>query len=147
VSASAPTFAKGRKGGPPAMLLFKAGSKICRGKSIILESSSRSARRNMASGDIELKQIRSAINAVLDHLVDDLGIEKVAIDEADDFYWECPAPQVYDSSKKPIELETGRLTDDVDFVKLIQRGHCSDVSYNLVHVAPLLRYLGEKIKK
>jgi hypothetical protein len=101
----------------------------------------------MASNEIELKRIKTAVNAVLDHLIEDLGIEKIAIDDADDFYWECPAPEMYDSSRKPVELDAGRLSDDVDFVNLIQRGQCGDVAYNLVHVAPLLRYVGEKIRQ
>jgi hypothetical protein len=50
-------------------------------------------------------------------------------------------------SRKPAGLDIGRLSDDVDFVKLIRRGQSGDVSYNLIHVAPLLRYIAETIKK
>jgi hypothetical protein len=44
-------------------------------------------------------------------------------------------------------MDIGNLSDDADFVKLVGRGQSGDVSYNLVHVAPLLRYIGETIKK
>lgn len=101
----------------------------------------------MAANEINVKRMRAAVNAILDHLIEDLGIEKVAINDGEDFYWECPPTEAYDASKKPAELDAGRLSDDVDFVNLIQRGQCGDVAYNLVHVAPLLRYIGEKIKK
>jgi hypothetical protein len=47
----------------------------------------------------------------------------------------------------PSGLDIGRLSDDADFVKLIKRGQSADVSYNFVHVAPLLRYSAEKIGK
>ena len=101
----------------------------------------------MAANEIELTRIRAAVNAVLDHIVEDLGIKAVAIEETEDFYWECPAPHAYDTSKKPTELDTGRLTDDVQFVNSIKRGQSGDVAYNLVHLASLLRYVGEKIKR
>jgi hypothetical protein len=32
-------------------------------------------------------------------------------------------------------------------MKLIKRGQSGDVSYTLVHIAPLLRFIGEKIKR
>jgi hypothetical protein len=54
---------------------------------------------------------------------------------------------MYDSSKKPAELGVGRLSDDLDLMKLIRRGESGDVSYNLVHVAPLLLYIAEKVKR
>jgi hypothetical protein len=50
-------------------------------------------------------------------------------------------------SRKPVGLDIGRLSDDVDFMKLIGRGQSGDISYNLVHVSPLLRYIAETIKK
>jgi hypothetical protein len=76
-----------------------------------------------------------------------LNLEKVAIEEREDFYWSCPPRQRYDTTKKPSEWWTGRLSDDVHFVDLIQRGQSGDISYTLVSVAPLLRYIAEKIKK
>ena len=101
----------------------------------------------MAANEIELKQIKAAVNAVLDHLVEDVGIEKVPIEDADDLYWELPFAEAHDTSKKPSEPDAGRLSDDVEFVNLIRRGQSFDAAYNLIHVAPLLRYVGEKIKK
>jgi hypothetical protein len=101
----------------------------------------------MDYGEIDLTILKKAVNAILDHLIEDLRFEKVAIDVNQDFYWDCPVPAVYDSSTKPTTLDTGRLSDDVDFVKKIDRGRSQDVSYNLIHVAPLLRYIGERVKR
>jgi len=101
----------------------------------------------MVSVEIDLKVLQNAVNAVLDHLIEDLGCEKVRIEENSDLYWHCPASEIHDMSKKPIGLDIGRLTDDVDFVKLIKRGQSGDVSYTLVHIAPLLRHIGETIKE
>ena len=100
----------------------------------------------MDYSEISLKSVKNAVNAILDHLIEDLGLERVKIENGEDFYWDCPAPGIYDSSKKP-ELDNGRLSDDVDFLKLIERGQNADVSYNLVHIAPLLRYIAEKVKR
>jgi hypothetical protein len=101
----------------------------------------------MGHAEIDVKVVKDAVNAVLDHLINDLGFDKVTIEESSDHYWHCPASEIHDMSKKPIGLDVGSLGDDVDFVKLIKRGQSGDVSYNLVHVAPLLRYIAEKIKK
>jgi hypothetical protein len=97
--------------------------------------------------EIDVKRLKMAVDAVLDHLIEDLNLEKVAIEEREDFYWSCPPRQRYDTTKKPSEWWTGRLSDDVHFVDLIQRGQSGDISYTLVSVAPLLRYIAEKIKK
>jgi hypothetical protein len=97
--------------------------------------------------NIDLRLLKTAVNDVLDHVIEDLGTEQVRIEEADDFYWECAAAQRYDRSKKPSELNVGRLSDDVDFVALVRRGQSADVAYNLVHVAPLLQYVAEKVRK
>ena len=101
----------------------------------------------MGKPEIDLNTLKKAVNAVLDHLIEDLGLEKVAIGEGEDFYWTCPVPELYDSSQKPAQLEVGRTSDDVGFVNLIERAQSGAVSYNLVHVAPLLLYIGEKIKR
>jgi hypothetical protein len=100
----------------------------------------------MTKAQIDL-QLRSAINAVFEHLLEDLKLETVPIDEAQNLYWDGPAPELYDMSKEPIGLTVGDLGDDVDFAKLIQRGQSGDASYNLVHVVPLLRYIAETVKK
>jgi hypothetical protein len=43
-------------------------------------------------------------------------------------------------------LGVGRLSGDVDFMSKIRRGQSADIPYNLIHVAPLLLYIAEKIK-
>lgn len=37
--------------------------------------------------------------AVLDHLLEDVGLENVKIEESEDFYWSCEDPEPYDSCK------------------------------------------------
>ncbi len=101
----------------------------------------------MGTSEINLKSLKTAVDTVLDHLIEDLGLETVKIDEIQQLYWHCPASELHDVSKPPVGLDIGRLGDDIDFVKLIRRGQSADTSYNLVHIAPLLRYIGENIKR
>ncbi|MGA2962306.1 MAG: hypothetical protein ABSD96_11585 [Candidatus Korobacteraceae bacterium] len=101
----------------------------------------------MVYAEIDVKSLKSAVDAILDDLIEDLDIQKVAIDESADFYWDCPVSEMYDMTKQPIALDVGLLRDDIDFVNLIKRGQGGDVSYNLIHVAPLLRYITEKIRR
>ena len=100
----------------------------------------------MSKREINLKVLKSAVDAVLDHLMEDLGIENVAIEDKKDSYWDCPYPEMHDVSMQPGDLTVGQLSDDFNFVRLVRRGHSADVSYNFVHIAPLLRYIGETIK-
>lgn len=100
----------------------------------------------MSKREINLRILKSAVNAVLDHLVEDLEIENVTIADEKDSYWDCPYPEMHNVSMQPGELTVGQLSDDFDFLKLVRRGQGADVSYNLVHIAPLLRYIGETIK-
>ena len=99
----------------------------------------------MAKPEIDLVALKTAIDAVFEHLTEDLGLKTVPIDDAEDFYWD-PGLAAYDVSRKPHLDGVGRLSDDVHFVALIRRGEGGDISYNLVHVAPLLRYIAEKVK-
>ena len=100
----------------------------------------------MASNKIDILQLRTALDAILDHVTKDLGVTYLDISENEDFYWEVPAVEMYNTTKSPASLDTGRLTDDLRFASLVSRGSQGDVSYSLVHIAPLLRYIGEKVK-
>jgi hypothetical protein len=37
-----------------------------------------------------------AVNAVLDHLINDLGLNTMTIDHASDHYWHCPESELHD---------------------------------------------------
>lgn len=104
-----------------------------------------SARMDYA--EIDVRTVKTAVNAILDHLIEDLGVQKVVIAEEEDFYWDCDALDLHDRSKPPILEEFGRLKDDVEFLRSVRRGRSGDASYSLIHVAPLLRYIAEKVKR
>ena len=98
------------------------------------------------SDRINLQEVRTGLNTVLDHLMNDLKLHTVEIDPGNDLYWHVPSNELNDMSKPPKGLDVGKLSDDFDSVKLIRPGEAGDAAYNLVHIAPLLRYIGEKVK-
>ena len=98
------------------------------------------------SDQIDLSQLRDAISAILEHVIHDLGRPTIEIQPGKDLYWHVPVGELFEMSRKPVGIDVGRLSDDVDFAKLVGRGQSGDVAYNLVHIAPLLRYIGEHVK-
>ena len=101
----------------------------------------------MENHEIDLRDLRKAVNVILDHIVEDLGVPKIVINEKEDFFWDCPPPEMYDMSKKPSEWWTGRLSDDLEFVQTMMRNDSGYVAFMLTHLAPLLRYVGQKTKE
>jgi hypothetical protein len=82
----------------------------------------------MSKREINLKVLQSAVNAVLDHLLEDLGIENVTIEDEKDSYWDCPYSELHDVSMQPSDLTVGQLSDDFDSAKLVRRGQSADIS-------------------
>jgi hypothetical protein len=103
----------------------------------------------MAKSEIELKTLKLAVNAVLDHLIEDIKLETIPIDPEEDFYWHCSAPGIYDASTPLAEkdLTVGRLSDDMHFIRLVRRGQGADHTINLLHITPLLRYLADRVNR
>ncbi len=93
--------------------------------------------------DIELEKLKVITNQLLDHLRDDLKIEKIDLDE--DYYWNVPTSDLYDPRSKPSELDLGQLSDDWEFLLKTLDDKDQAVSLMLTHLAPLLRYIGEKV--
>lgn len=76
----------------------------------------------MEHSEIDVAVLKEAVNAVFDHLIHDLGLEKIEIDKDSDHYWHCLASEIRDMSKQPVGLDIGSLGDDIDFVKRGQSG-------------------------
>ena len=96
--------------------------------------------------EIDIRNLKEVVNILFDHLSEDLHIDSIKIDDGHDLYWSCPASELYDVSKAPVGLEVGSLSDDIRFLKLVRRDETGNISYNFVHVVPLLRYVAETVK-
>lgn len=92
--------------------------------------------------EIRIEQLREIANKLLNHIENDLGIEKVVLDK--NFYWDMDSKQLYDVETTPA-LNMGSLYDDWEFVSSLLEKDAAPVSLSLAELAPLLRYIGEKI--
>jgi hypothetical protein len=92
--------------------------------------------------EIEVQQLQQIANRLFDHIIQNRGIRTVTLEK--DFYWDIPLDQLYDVETTP-ELVMGSLNDDWEFVSDLLDKDSDPVSLSLTELAPLLRYLGEKI--
>ena len=97
--------------------------------------------------EIDLRALKQVTNAILDHIINDLGIEKLAIKADQDFYWEVPSDQLHTVKKAQPQLDIGRLTDDWEFLASILNDKNQAIALMLIHLAPLMRYLGEEVSQ
>jgi hypothetical protein len=94
---------------------------------------------------VEIEKLREIIESILNHISGDLGIAQVELDE--DFYWSVDSSFLYKANEKPSNFDLGSLLDDWDFLSDLPNDKDQAVSLMLTHVAPLLRYVGEKIQR
>ncbi len=95
--------------------------------------------------DIDIKELRDAITEILDHISNELKVDKVPLDR--DYYWDIPSECLYSMQNPPSELDVGCLADDLEFLKGILQNKEQAVSLMLTHAASLLRYIGEKVEQ
>lgn len=95
--------------------------------------------------EIDLRMLKQASEAILDHIITDLGIDRLSIKEDSDFYWEVPSDRLYTTRESQPDLDIGRVTDDWEFIRGMLSEPNGAVALMLIHMAPLLRYLGETI--
>jgi hypothetical protein len=95
--------------------------------------------------DINLLELRKVTNAILDHIIEDLEINKLPLKDTADFYWEVPSERLYTVHEEQPQLDVGRLSDDLEFLSIITQDKQQAVALMLSHLAPILRYIGEEI--
>ena len=92
---------------------------------------------------INIPELRSIISDLLTRIEREVG-PNVPIDAA--FYWELPSPECRDMSKKISTVElVGSLVDDLHFLRAMESPLEQGPTSSLIHAAPLLQYLGEKV--
>lgn len=93
---------------------------------------------------INLEDLRWAINAIFDHIKEDLKIEDCPLTE--NYYWDISDDSLYAVDKDAETPSVGSLQDDWEFLRpLLSQDRNQAVSLMLIHAAPLLRYVGRKI--
>jgi hypothetical protein len=96
---------------------------------------------------IDLVALRKITNAIFDHLIGEVGTERVAVESERDFYWDVPDDKLFAVSDPQPTLDVGRLSDDWEFLQGILMNKDEAVGLMLIHVAPLLRYVGNHVRR
>jgi hypothetical protein len=99
----------------------------------------------MASAELDFRALKKVIDSILDHLTNDLKIENLPLKDDQDFYWEVPSDELHAVKEAQPQLDVGRLRDDWEFLQSVAKDPGQASSLMLIHVAPLLRHIGEKV--
>lgn len=94
---------------------------------------------------INIETLKRVVDVILDRMIADLGVREVCIEYDDDFYWNVPADDLNPNKIASPTLDVGRLSDDLEFLQGIVEDRERAVSLMLIHVAPLLRFIGERV--
>lgn len=92
--------------------------------------------------EIEVRQLQQIANRLFEHILVNRGVSKITLDK--NFYWDIPLDQLHDVERSP-ELVMGSLEDDWEFVSDLLDINSDPVSFSLTELAPILRFLGEKV--
>jgi len=94
---------------------------------------------------LDVRELKKAVDAIFDHILNDAKVESVTIKDDRDFYWEVPSDKLFAVKGAPPQLDVGRLADDWEFLQAVCRDKEQAVALMLIHAAPLLRCLGEEV--
>lgn len=90
--------------------------------------------------EINLDDLRLIINKIFDRL----ALENCkTIELRKDDYWDVSDEDKYDLYKRPNNLYSGKLSDDLEFLLPILSDKDQATQYMFVHVAPLLKYIAD----
>jgi hypothetical protein len=95
--------------------------------------------------NVQLAELRRIINDLLEH-VEQINGPEVVLEQ--DYYWDLNSEAAYSvTSEAPTSAGLGSLGDDWEFLLNLRGGDIKQdgPSLMLVHAAPLLRYIGEKV--
>ena len=93
--------------------------------------------------ELEIEKLRLVAEAIFDHIQNGLGVASVPLD--DDYYWTVPDAQLYSVETDPPKLDIGQLSEDLSFLEDALGDKEQAVSLMFLHLAPLLRYLANKV--
>jgi hypothetical protein len=94
---------------------------------------------------VDIEDLKKITNIILDRMITKLKLRQIPMEENQDFYWNVPSDVLFKVREAQPELDIGRLSDDWEFLKNILEDPDNGVSLMLIHVAPLLRWIGEKV--
>ena len=99
----------------------------------------------MVRAELDIRELKKVIDAIFDHIVNDVKVEKLTIKDDQDFYWDVPSDKLYAVKDAQPQLDVGKLADDWEFLQAISKDKSQAVALMLIHAAPLLRHIGQEI--
>lgn len=91
---------------------------------------------------IKISELRAAANNLFDHL-ERSGHAELDVDS--DFYWSIPDEKLYTVYEEPSGFTVGQLSDDWKELQQIASGQRPPITYALVWLSSVLRFVGTKI--
>lgn len=98
----------------------------------------------MSTPRVSISDIRTIVNRLLDRIEAD-GARSVALGET--FYWDVPEEGRYDMDARPTEFDIRSLHDDWDCIRFALEEGEQPIVDQLIELAPILRYLGDTLRK
>ena len=95
--------------------------------------------------EIDVQKLKQIVDTILDRMINRLKVSSISINDGRDYYWDVPSDTLFSVRDNQPQLDSGRLSDDWDLLQNILTDSENGVSLMLIHVAPLLRFIGEKI--
>lgn len=92
--------------------------------------------------NLDLRKLKHSIDKIFDHIFNTLQVENLNLCE--NYYFEILGDKKYQISEEISEPGIGSLYDDIDFVMSSLEWENTEIPpAMLMHIAPLLQYLGE----
>lgn len=95
--------------------------------------------------ELDIRELKEAVDAIFDHILNDVKVDKLTIQDDRGFYWEVPADKLHAVKGTAPKLDIGKLADDWEFLRSVCQDKRQAVALMFAHVAPLLRHIGQEI--
>lgn len=92
--------------------------------------------------EINLVELKKVINRLLDHIIETRNVKVCELKT--NYYWNIQSPSIYSVENEPAELDVGSLFDEWDMLSGLLDND-QPVAYQLTELAPIIRYIGEKL--
>lgn len=89
---------------------------------------------------VDTKQLRDALMKVLDHVEQQHGAR---LEVRFENYWAIPKANLYDTYDAGKQLTLGSLADDYQAVCKVASGSREPVAFDLVHIAAVIKAIGD----
>jgi len=91
---------------------------------------------------VDLRQLQKVFDLIIERMVDQ-GIREVTLNR--NYYWNVDSQSLFDTKADRPVTDIGSLHDDWEFLCELLDDKEQAVALMLTHLAPVVRYVGEKV--